>query len=54
MHFRGLKKSPILGKTAEVMEKSWNFFFFGPNTLFYLKNGNIFLVFEQKFVFSIF
>ena len=26
MHFPGLKKSWILGKMAEVLEKSWNFF----------------------------
>ena len=27
IHFPGLEKSWILGKMAEVMEKSWNFIF---------------------------
>ena len=47
MHFPGLEKSWLLGKMAEVMEKSCNFVFFSPNISSCLKIGNIPLVIEQ-------
>ena len=48
MHFQGLEKSWILGKMAEVMEKSQNFIFFGPKIFCCLKTGKILPVTEQN------
>ena len=52
MHFPSLKKSWILGKMAEVVEKqSWlvEFLFFSPNISCRLKTGNMLLVINPKY-----